>query len=46
MYLVDWFQANTLMAITALVLFGIPIVVLIIVFTKKTKGTPDSGAEE
>ncbi len=46
MYLIDWFQANSLMAFTAIVLFGIPIVVLIIVFTKKTKGKSDAGSED
>ena len=37
MFLIDWFQANVLMAATALVLIGIPVVILIVVFTKKKK---------
>lgn len=37
MYLIDWFQANLMMAIMVLVLLGIPLVIGIIVFTKKPK---------
>lgn len=34
-FLIDWLQANILMAATVLVLIGIPAVILAIVFTKK-----------
>lgn len=37
MYLIDWFQANLMMAIMVLVLLGIPLMIGIIVFTKKSK---------
>ena len=42
MYLVNWLQSNLLMLFTVLVLFGIPLIIAIIVFTKK----PNSGADE
>ncbi len=35
MFLIDWVEANILMAATVLVLFGIPLVIGIIVFSKK-----------
>ena len=37
LFLIDWLQANLLMAATVLVLIGIPAVILAIVFTKKKK---------
>lgn len=36
MFLIDWFQANMLMLFTVLCLIGIPTVILIIAFGKKT----------
>lgn len=35
MLIIDWFQANMLMTFTALVLLGIPTVIMLIVFSKK-----------
>lgn len=40
MFLVNWFQANALMIFTVLVLFGIPVVIMVITFGKKKN---DSG---
>jgi len=37
MFLVNWFQANALMLFTVLVLFGIPLVVMLIAFGGKKK---------
>ena len=37
LFLIDWLHANLRMAATALVLIGIPVVILAIVFTKKKK---------
>ncbi len=48
MFLVNWFEANTLMFLTVLALFAIPVVVAVIAFSKKTpKGTlyDDEGNE-
>lgn len=36
-FLIDWLQANLLMAATALVLIGIPAVILYIVFANQKK---------
>lgn len=41
MYLIDWFQANFLMAATVVVLIGIPLVILLIVMTRKSKERKD-----
>lgn len=46
MYLVDWTQANALMIATALVLIGIPVVVLLVVFTRKSKKNQESEKTE
>jgi hypothetical protein len=35
LFLIDWLQANLLMAAMALVLIGIPVVILAMVFSKK-----------
>lgn len=42
MFLINWFQANALMIFTTLVLIGIPAVIMIIVFTKKSKTDGES----
>lgn len=45
MYLINWLQSNLLMVFTVLVLFGIPLVVAIIVFTKKPKSDTEEKPE-
>lgn len=46
MFLVNWFQSNLMMIFMVLVLFGIPLIIAIIVFTKKpNSGSDDSGQE-
>ncbi len=39
MFLVNWFQANALMLFTVLVLFGIPLVIMVITFGNKKKNS-------
>lgn len=47
MYLIDWAQANLLMFLTVLVLVGIPVVIGIMAFGKKSgQNLPDSDAEQ
>lgn len=38
MYLVNWLQANLLMVFTIMVLIGIPLIIGIVVFSKKKDG--------
>lgn len=37
LFLIDWLQANLLMIAMVLVVIGIPVVILAIVFSKKSK---------
>lgn len=37
MFLINWLESNIMMAITTLVLIGIPAVILIIVFNKRNQ---------
>ncbi len=45
MFLINWFQANALMIFTTLVLLGIPVVIAIIVFSKKSDSKPEQSSE-
>ena len=42
MFLINWLESNIMMALTTLVLIGIPAVILIIVFGKKNKEEDNS----
>ncbi|MDX1941243.1 MAG: hypothetical protein SFU99_11875 [Saprospiraceae bacterium] len=45
MFLINWFQANALMIFTTLVLIGIPAVIMLMVFSKKSKSKPEEKVE-
>lgn len=45
MFLINWFQANALMIFTTLILLGIPVVIAIMVFSKKSKSDTEKSAE-
>ncbi|MBK7870753.1 MAG: hypothetical protein IPJ74_08715 [Saprospiraceae bacterium] len=45
MFLINWFQANALMIFTTLVLIGIPAVIMLMVFTKKSNTNKEEKVE-